>query len=120
MGRPSRQQGADDGQQSENRRVVMGELKDIGVEACLADDQRRGLGGHGLGIPEQEDLNTVAAGRHIGGKAHRRPEQLVAKKLDLPGLDAVVPDILHVANERGAKPRQFVAVGIIGRLLAIV
>src|SRR5258706_15901429 len=81
MGRPSRQQRDDDGDDAVGGRMPMGKFEDIGANADLGDDERRRLGPGDLAVADQQDLHEVTARGNIGRKLEIGAEQAGAPEL---------------------------------------
>src|SRR6202043_3851544 len=77
-----------------NRRIAPREIGHLGVDPDLFDTQGRGLPAHHIMVPRQEDLDEVAAGRHVGGKGDRGAKQPLAEEGDLADFGADQPDAL--------------------------
>ncbi len=82
MRHPAGEQGHQDGDDTIGGAVPVRKVVDIGAEADLADDQRRGLGADDLLVAHQIDFGEIGAGRHRRGHPQIDPEQPVADEQD--------------------------------------
>src|SRR3546814_14896008 len=64
-------------------RVGVREEEDVGAEAGLAHDQRRGLGVHHAALLQHEDLEVVESGRLVGGEVQAGAEEMDAEEEDI-------------------------------------
>src|SRR3546814_10253096 len=102
-GQPSCHQRDHDRNQAIQRRVLVGELRQLRLEPDLADEQLRLGAADDLAVRDQIDLHVVLARRDIRREGDFRAEQPVALEFDLARLPVEQPGALLVADERAAE-----------------
>src|SRR5689334_24901073 len=84
-------------------RAAIGEIVDLGVDADLRDDKRRGLAAYHLAIAHEKHFEAIGAGWHVRGKGQGRMKEAVAEEADAADARRIEPFALLLADERSAE-----------------
>src|SRR5207248_6228745 len=105
--RQAREPSCHQGAQHCNRAVGGGlacrKIGDLGINPNLRDHERRRLAADDVAIANQEDLDDIGPGRHVGGKCNRGAEEAFAEERDLAGICSEQPVALVLGNQRRAE-----------------
>src|SRR3546814_7923656 len=98
--------GEQHGDHAVERRVVVREEVDVGAQARLAHDQRRGLRMHHAAVLQHEHLDVVKSGRDVGREVQPRAEKLAPEEGDLLPFGGEEALASLVADERLARSEE--------------